>query len=199
MADAYPTKAQCKTFMVVSGSGEDDVIDFLLNGAVAFVERYCGRTFLDVESETISVMPTYPNLVGRGHRTLLLRGYDLFAVTGAGITNGDGETISDYTLLPLDGPPYYKIEIDADAGQYWNRGSSGKEVVTIVCTTGFSDAVPNDIFEAVLDLVLWKYRARTSGAGGPVTTATREGLTIAPAEVPPNIMQTLDYYKRLRI
>lgn len=192
MADAYPTATQVKTFLGISSSGDDTTIGYIVDGVTDFIERYCGRSFVDAAAQTIKVMPEYPNLLGR--RELLIKDWDVVSVTS--ITNGDGETISDYTLLPLNGPPYYKIEIDLDAGQVWNRGSDGAGVVTIVCTTGYASAVPNDIYLAFIQLCAWLYRARSAGAGGAVTTATREGLTIAPSEIPPNIRETLDLYKR---
>lgn len=194
MAAVYPTVANCKAFMVITAATDDATITFLVDGAISFVERYCGRSFLDVAAQTIYVMPTYPNLLNK--RTLLIKDRDLVAVTS--ITNGDGEAVTAYRLLPLNGPPYYQIEIHPDAGQTWNRGSDGEGVVTIVGTIGYKASVPDDVFMAVLELVAWLYRARSSGAGGSVTTATRAGLTIAPSELPPNIREVLDQYKRLK-
>lgn len=180
--------------MKISGSGDDTVIGYLVDGVTDWIERYCGRSFVDASGQTFYVMPSYPNVLNK--RTLIIK-QDLLAVTS--IVNGDGETISDYRLLPVDGPPYYKIEIDMDAGQIWNRGSDGTGIVTIEGTTGYASAVPDDVYMAFMQMVAWLYRARSSGAGGAVTTATREGLTIAPNEIPPNILLVLNLYRRLRV
>lgn len=194
MGALYPDTDDCKTFMGIAGSGEDAVIDWLVAGAVAFVERYCDRSFLDAESQTVYVMPEYPNLLGRGRRMLYVPDVELVGVDT--VTNGDGEEVADYRLLPVNGPPYFMVEIDRDAGQCWNRGSDGEGVVTIEGTTGYGTSVPDDVFMAILGLVAWLYRSRSSGGGGPVTTATRAGLVIAPSEVPGHLRELLDLYRR---
>ncbi len=193
---AYPTTAQVKTYLPASGSGEDTLIDWLLGGAVKFVENYTGHDFVADAAETFYVVPEYPNLLN-GRRTLLLRDREVITLTS--VTNGDGVAVAsgNYCLLPKSGPPYYKIELDPDSGLYWWRGSDGAGVVTVVASSeGYSAACPADVFMAILQLVAYLYRGRSTGAGGPVTTASRAGLIIPASEVPANILTVLDAYRR---
>lgn len=191
----YPTTANVKTFLGVVGAGEDTLIGWLLEAAVAFVEKYCGHDFVSQAGQTYEVVPEYPNLLA-GKRVLLIRDVDLYAVTS--VTNGDGVVVAagDYKLLPRSGPPYYKIELDADSGLVWWRGSDGSGVVEIQGTTGYSSACPDDVFLAILEIAAYEYRARQSGAGGVVTTATRQGIIVPPGSYPSYITDLLDPYRR---
>lgn len=195
---SYPTTANLKTYIKTASSAEDTLLGWVNDAAIRFVEAWCGHDFVADADQTIYVMPEYPNLLA-GRRVLLVRGYDIISVTS--ITNGDGESVDsgDYRLLPLDGPPYYKIELDADSGLFWWRGSDGAGVVTIVASSlGYSASCPADVFLAILDLGAYLYRARSSGGLGPVSTATRQGMVIPPDEVPPHILQMLAPYRRVR-
>ena len=195
---AYPTLAECKSSIGGTGTGQDAVIQWLLDGTVAFVERYCGRSFVPATGQEVYVVPGYPNLLGSGRRTLLVRDVDLVSVTA--ITNGDGEVLSsgDYRLLPRQGPPFYLIELGLASGKRWSAGDDGLGLVKIEGTTG-SATTPGDVFWAIQEIVAFLFRARSSGAAGAVTTATREGLVIKPSEFPPHVMVILENYQRGRL
>lgn len=191
---AYPTVSNVKTHLTITGSGDDATLTNILAAVVDWVEQWTGHSFVAASAQTIKVVPDYPNLLGR---RVLLIGHDLRSVTS--ITNGDGESISssDYTLLPLDGPPYHKIELHVDSGLRWWRGvESG--YVTIVGDVGFSSDVPDDVKLAILELCGYFYRARSTGAGGAVRTATRQGLIIEADELPGRVLELLGPYRRLR-
>ena len=199
MATAYPTVAEVKTYLSASAATDDAVITQIVNGVVDFVERYCGHKFIEAAAQTIYVSPEYPNVLGRHRRVLLVRDYDLVSVTT--LTNGDAVVVAstDYRLLPLDGPPYFMIELDADSGLYWWRGSDGAGVVTIVGTTGWkTDAVPDAIFLGILEFCKHVYKTRSSGGEGPVTLTARGGVIIPPGSVPQGVLDKLDLYARRR-
>ncbi len=194
----YPTSANCKTYIGASGAGDDTLIGWLLDGVIAWVEAWCGHDFVAQAAQTVKVMPEYPNILGRSRKKLLIRDFDLMAVTS--VTNGDGVSVAsgDYTLLPLSGPPYFMIELTPGSGKYWWRGWDGEGVVTIVGTTGQSTACPADVFQAILMLVAHFYRGRSSGAGGPLTTATRQGMVIEADKVPKTVLDLLANHRRVR-
>lgn len=189
----YPTDADVKTFLGITGSGEDALVGWLLEAAIQFVESYCGHTFVADELQTVEVVPEYPNLLD-GRRVLLIRDTEFMAVTS--VKNGDGVTLaaSDYKLLPRSGPPYHKIELRP--GLVWWRGSDGLGVVEIGGTTGTSTGCPADVFLAIIQIAAYEYRARQTGAGGAVTTATRQGMIIPPQSLAPHIMEKLNPYRR---
>lgn len=194
---AYPTVSDVKTYIGTASNTEDTLLEWLLAGAIAFVEKWTERNFVAASDQTIRVVPEYPNLLGRDRRKLLIRDYDLAAVTS--ITNGDGEVLAeaDYLLRPPDGPPYYCIEIYKWAGKCWTRGTVGYVEIE-ASSLGYSATCPEDVFAAILALVAHLYRSRTSGASGPVSTATRQGLMIPPSTVPVDILQMLQPYRRYK-
>jgi len=192
----YPTYANLKTFLGTSSSAEDTLLGWIIDAAIAFVEVWTGHDFVAQASQTIYVNPVYPARLGP--RVLLIRQYDVMAVTE--IKNGDGVVVAaaNYRLLPLDGPPYHKIELAADSGLCWTRGAAGTGVVAIKGTTGFSTGCPKDVFLAILMIGAAYYRARSSGGMGTVMTATRQGLVIEPGNLPPEILALLEPYRRWR-
>ena len=196
---AYPAVSDLKTYLGTSSATEDTLLGVVLNAAIAWVEAWCGHDFVADSAQTIKIMPDYPNLMDRARRVLLVRNWEIISVTS--ITNGDGEVVAaaDYTLLPLSGPPYYKIELHADSGLYWTRGSDGAGFVTIVASSlGYTADVPNDVKLAILQIAAYMYRARGSGTAGKVATATRQGLVIQPDELPATSLQLLWNYRRVR-
>ena len=196
---SYPALANLKTFVNTSSESEDGVLQICLDAAIDFVEKYTGHSFEESDSVTIKVIPEYPYILGPHRRKLLINEYDIQSVSG--ITNGDGESIaaSDYRLLPVDGPPYFMIELAADSGLYWFSGWDRIGTVDIVCTTGYcaDTGTPGDIYAAIIQLAVHLYRARSSGGGGHVRTATRGGLVIEPSDIPDSVRVVLDSYRRL--
>jgi len=185
---AYPVLVDVKAYLKVAGAGEDGLLQQLLDAAISFVEGWCGRKFTRALGQT-KVVPEYPHRVGS--RKLLVKA-DVYSVTS--IQNGDGSLIgaNEYLLLPFSGPPYWCIELKPWAA--WSRGADGSGVVTISGDIGLD--CPADVSSAVLELVAYLYRSRTTGAGGAVTTATRQGLIIPASSVPGHVLEVLNLHRR---
>lgn len=193
---AYPVLADCKTYLGITTSGDDAMLTAMLDAAKSLCERWTGRHFDLKTSQTVKVRPRYPTLSGQG-RILLIRDVDLAAVSA--VVNGDGVAVGsgDYALLPLVGPPYYLLELTRASGLIWWAGATGDGLVTLTCSTGFATTPPM-IFHSIIEVVAWLYRSRSSGGGGHVTTATREGLLISPSEIPPHLGAIFDDWRRRR-
>lgn len=194
---AYPTVVQCKTFLGAQGDGDDALLTQVLAAAVKWVEEWCGHVFVKVTGTSVYIVPAYPNLLGRG-RSLLVREHDVYKITQ--ITNGDGEIVAatDYLAYPVEKPPFYRIELSPVSGLVWTRGDDGLGQVVILGDMGATSTCPSDVFYAIMEIVAFYYRSRSSGAAGPLTTATRQGLVINPSQVPPHALELLVNWRRRR-
>ena len=45
MSHQYTDKSELKTWLGITGSGQDTNIDFALDAAAAAIDKYCGRLF----------------------------------------------------------------------------------------------------------------------------------------------------------
>ena len=52
MSHQYTDKSQLKTWLGITGSGQDTNIDFALDAAAAAIDNYCGRQFTISDVET---------------------------------------------------------------------------------------------------------------------------------------------------
>ena len=189
---AYPTLAQLKTFLGVSTSDLDTPLTQALNGAIAYIEAACNRNFVKMSGETRSFPVRYP-YVFSGRRKLSV--YDEFSGTIT-ITNGDGVVITDYNLVPANGPYYYAVELKPGVTSF-NDGGTGA-MVTI--EADWEQDTPNDIFKAVMDLAAFEYRAGQQGSGGEVQTSARgSGLTVQSSDIPEHIQRVIELHTRVAV
>jgi hypothetical protein len=184
---AYPTLDQVKAWIVTAG--DDTNIRFILDGIIAAVEQYCGRSFI-----TNTVTQEYPARAPyvTQSRTLLTMFEDLTSVTS--LTNGDGTVIAaaDYELIPPDGPPYYQIRLKPQSGEIFQEDTDGT-LIELVGNLAYSATCPDDIFTAILNLVDLTYAGKQDGAG---TSVTAQGVIIDKSVWPKSITDILDRRKR---
>jgi hypothetical protein len=188
---AYPTDAQVKTWLNISGSGEDALITLINTGAKAYVERYCNRVF-EAASSTKN-FPIRKPYVSADRRVLSLF-QDLASLTS--VTNGDGVAFTVATELelhPVDAP-YYQIRIKPTSGKVFQTTNDAR--IAVVGTWGLAATCPADIFMAILDLCQMQYLARMTGSAGAVQQIGQQGLIAQPAAIPATITDVLDAYKR---
>jgi hypothetical protein len=187
---AYPTDAQLKTWLGISGAGDDAQVTFVNTAAKGFVERYCNRIFEGASS--VKNFPVRRPYVSRnGLRLSLFQ--DAAAVTA--VTNGDGVafTVATELLLhPID-PPYYEIHVKPTSGKVFY--SANDTPIAVTATWGFATTCPPAIFEAILEIGVILYRGRESG--GSVGQVGRSGVFIQGVEIPKLIVDVLDEYKRV--
>lgn len=93
LTSALTTVQRFKDFREINDNNEDTLIERLINATTAYVQRYCGRTFL---------LTTYTNQEydGDGSRILRLRNYPVTTVTslerrGSAMNTNTWSTISD--------------------------------------------------------------------------------------------------------
>jgi len=127
---------------------DDDLIDALRSASHEFEDR-TGKWFQPrVESRYFDALSTNDGGDLDGLDLLLDR--ELYELTA--LINGDGSTISDYTLLPKAGPPYTKIRIASTA--YWAVPADTGDPVDAIQVDGvWVGGQPGQWFSAVDTLV----------------------------------------------
>lgn len=113
----------------------DDQIRRTLQSATDSVEALLGRRFVP-ETRTQSFKWPQPLGVTSMPHTIWLDRHEVVSV--ASVTSG-GQTITDLFLEPQDGPPYTRIELDADSGAAFVRASAGQRSITVAGDYGYSD------------------------------------------------------------
>lgn len=188
----YPTSANFKTWAGISGSGDDTVVGYALDGAKAWFERECNRVF--VAASATKKFPVRHPYVGKDKTRLNLLGQFLVAVTS--ITNGDDDVLvvdTEYVLHPL-AAPYHRVDIVRASGLFWTDGGDGSPV-TIEATWGESAACPADVFLGILELAQAEYLARMQGTGGTVQFSGNSGMILQPSEFPKRVHEIADNYR----
>jgi len=187
---AYPTLAQAKVFLGISGSGDDTSLTQILNGVIKTVERRTGRVFVAAaETRYFSVRSPYVN---RDPLALNLFA-DLVSVTT--LTNGDAEVITSayYNLISLTGAaPYYRVELKPGNGYVWRSDGAGGRV-SIAGTWGYSAACPADLFLAIMEQVGNVAGSRAQGGG---VTVTKGGFVVDYGQWPEHVREVVESYKR---
>ena len=167
---------------------DDQFITRLIESASAIMAGETGVNFVAASGTRYFDVPEGPELV-----------VDDF-VTLTSITNGDGSAIatSDVTTLPANKTPKYVIRIKASSAAYWCATTAGDTVaaISVTATWGYSTAAPDDVREAVEDIVVSKYKSRFGVGAEGAATVTGAGVVITPRDITAFAKKVIDRYKR---
>lgn len=176
---AYATLAQLKEYLGVGSTDDDALLGRLLDAATAAIDQYCNRTFTATSGER-----KYYEAMGK---FLWLDG-DLLSVSG--ITNGDGNAVTTYALLPANATPKFAIVLAAGS---WV--ASATEPITVTGQWGYSTAPPADIVHACIRLAAYYYRQKDAQVYDTVAEPSL-GIITVPAGLPADVARLLDPYRR---
>ncbi len=185
---AYATIFELKSYLAIADGGDDLLLMELLDRASAAIDAYTGRRF------EASYGTHYYDMAAVDGDTLMLDGDLYSAIT---IINGEGQTISQYWLLPRNlGPPYYKIKLK-DASDYsWAFDADGE--VEVYGLWGYSAEPPDDIVHACIRLAAYYYRQKDAQVFD-VTALPEQGIITVPKGMPADVRQLLDRYRKLGV
>ena len=176
---AYATLSQLKTYLGLSGSADDALLEQLLGRATAAIERYTHRRFT---GETGERRFSWASVNG----PLLWLGEDLLQASS--IVDGDGGSVTEYRLLPPS-PPHHTIYRRSG----WNPADGDVKVVGV---WGYSSAPPPDVVHACIRLAGYYYRQRDAQVFD-VTALPEQGVITVPKGMPADVKQLLDIYRRV--
>lgn len=188
---AYPTLAELKTHLGISGSSDDTHLTKLLNGAIEFVEHYTGRVFDGQADETRRYFARHKQHFAVRHSLMLFE--DLATVTSLTHPRLGALTLNTHYILEPQVAPHYKISLLSDVFDF----GSPTDAVVLVGKFGYSATCPDDIAVLILELAQSAYHGRNSGGGGDVMLVQgNSGAILRPKTLSELQVAVLESYKR---
>lgn len=189
---AYTNAATVKTYLGVSGTGDDTLIGALVTRAQSIIDRYCGRTF-EASANTTRYFDPTRDVIGQ---TLF---FDRDCCSIGTVTNGDSSTVAStsYVTEPRNETPYYAITLLASKGLWWTYSDDPENAISISAKWAYSATAPDDIVQAATRLAGYLYRQRDSGVFD-VTASPELGIVTVPQGIPRDVAIILAPYRRIR-
>lgn len=190
---AYCTTAQVKSYLGITGSGDDALLATLIAAAQAHIDAHCERTF-EAESDTTRYCDAIADVDG----SLLILPGDLCAITS--VTNGDSTAVSgsSYVTEPRRATPFWGLRLKQSATISWTYSTTPENAIAIVGRWAYSTSAPDDVVQACIRLAAYLYRQKDNAAdldrGVVVGNAT-----LLPATIPADIALFLRSYVRVGV
>ena len=193
----YTDAALIKAYAGALGTSDDALLDDLADRAQKLVENYTGRVFEGTGTSSRS----FDAVADVEDRTLY---FDEDAVSINTVTNradGTPETIgtSSYITLPRNRTPYYGIRLLASANKEWDYQDDPESGITVVANWRYSATPPDDIVQATTRLAAFLYRQKDTNSDLDRPLLTDAGVTILPSQVPHDVKQTLEFYRKRHV
>ena len=192
---AYTTSALLKTYIGVTGSGDDTLLTALIARAQKAIDTFTGRTFEAAADSTRE----YTVGVDTDGDTLYLD-QDLCAITSV-ITDADATSpvtlaTTEYITRPRNVTPYHAIQILGSSSNTWTYTDNPENGITVTGKFAFSESPPDDIIHACLRLAAYYYRQKDAGVFD--TTAIPDaGIIQIPQGIPADVKVILSPYVRM--
>ena len=190
---AYTTAALLKTYLGVSGSGDDTLLTALIARAQQAIDTYTGRTF-EASADTTRKFTVGEDTNGR----MLYFDEDCAAITTVTTNADDGSggtavASTEYVTHPHNRTPYHAIELLYSSSNTWTYTSDRQNGVTVLGKWAYSTSAPDDIVHACLRLAAYYYRQKDAGSFD--TTAIPEaGIIQIPQGIPRDVQLILNPY-----
>lgn len=188
---AYTTVSDLKTYLGVTGTGDDTLLGDLIDRAQKIIESATDRVF-EASADTTRYFDAIDDVQG----AVLWFDEDLCAITT--VTNGDSvEVASDeYVTQPRNSTPYDSIKLLSSSNKSWTYSTDPENAISVEGKWAFSTSPPDDIVHATVRLAAYLYRQKDN-AKELDRTVIAGNATILPANFPSDVMTIIRHYKRL--
>lgn len=192
---AYATVAHVKSYLGLSGTGDDALISTLLSAATAAIEAHTQREFQAQVNETRDF-----SLYDVQNGTLYLDD-DLCEINNITVEadNGSGGVTlatTDYITKPRNKTPYYAIKMISSSSNVWSYSQSPDTAIKVSGKWGWSQTPPNDIEHACVRLAGYYYRQKDAQVYD-VTATPELGQITTPQGLPADVRIILAPYVKL--
>lgn len=186
----YTTWAAVKTYLDISGTGDDTLGAALVARASAMIDRYCRRVFTAASATRLFDVP---------EKATLWLDEDLVSLTT--LTNGDGTAIasSQYVLLPTNRTPKFAVRLRETASVSWQGSATtgAAQAIALLGSWGYAATPPDDVVQAAVRLTAWIYRQRDAPFGQ--TARPEIGVIETPLSMPPDVVKLLAPFVKVRV
>ena len=176
---AYTGVSDIKSYLGISASTDDALIETLVSSAQSAVDAYFRRTF-----EASATGTRYFDAVADVRGRTLYLGEDLCSITS--VTNGNGNLVTGYVTEPRNSAPYYALTIKSNVAENWTYSSYPENAITIVGKWAYSATAPATIVHLTKWLAAAMYRGKDN-----IPVAGENGIAAAvdilAGDVPPDI------------
>lgn len=188
---SYPTRAELKSHLGISGSGDDTPLDNCLSGAIKFVETVTGRVFAG-QADTTRYYFRHDVRYFPDRQTLML--FDDLATCTSVIHPRLGALVQNEQYILRDyNAPFHKIQL---LGEVFDFPAAG-DAVEVTGKWGYSASCPNDLRLLILELAQSAYHGRNSGGGGDIMLIQGgSGAVLRPKTLSEQQQKLLGSYKR---
>ena len=194
---ALTTLAELKDYLNISGSGDDSILESLIDRVTALFESYTGRKLkardYHYDPAEAAYDPENAVLDGDGGSSLILPQYPVNSITTLRVM---GSEIPEATSYAATG--WINDGNLRSAGILRLRGytlSAGRAFVEIAYNAGYG-AVPDDLAQAAIEQAAWKFREGRKGELGIQSHTLPDGsVTFRPTDLLPSVQGVLSLYK----
>ncbi len=189
---AYTTVGAVKRYLGISESTDDELLSELIAAAAqTAIDGFCRRSF-EASADSTRYFHARDDVADSG--MVLWLDEDLAQITT--VTNGDGVAVgtSEYTTIPRNEVPYYKLRILASSSKAWTYTSDPEDAISIAGRWAYSTTAPDDIVQACTRYTAFMYRAKDA----PLTdvTAIEAGTVIRTPGMPADVKSILMPYRK---
>ena len=192
---AYTTAALVKSYLGITGTGDDTLLGLLIVQAQDAIDDYTQRTF-EAASDTTRLYTVGVDTDGR----YLYLDEDLCSITTV-TTNADASSPTtltdetDFITIPRNKTPYIALEIMRGSNYTWTYTDDPELGVSIVGKFAYSTSPPANIVHATERLVGYYFRQKDSQVFD-VTAIPDAGVITVPVGIPADVKKILEVYRR---
>lgn len=193
---AYITSANLKTYLGITGSGDDALIAILVANAQKAVDTFCSRTF-EASSNATRYFTVGVDTKGRD----LFLDEDLAAINTV-TTNADAASPTsltqdtDYIALPRNITPYHTLRMLSSSDYTWDYTDDPEMGIEISGKWAYSETAPADIVQACYRLAGYYYRQKDAQVFD-VTAIPDAGVITVPQGIPADVQRILMPYRKV--
>lgn len=195
---AYAAASDVKTYLGISGSGDDDLITALIARAQRAIDSRTGRSF-EVSVDTTRRFTVGKDTVGEK----LLFDADICAITTVKTDADDGSggttvPATAYVTLPRNKTPYYGIQLLTSKNYDWTYTSDPEAGISVEGKWAYSTSPPADIVQACIRWAAYMYRQKDAQVFDTIAIPDA-GVIQIPAGIPADVEKLLSPYIRPRL
>ena len=186
----YLTTAELKTYLSITGAGDDTLLGRMCDAAEALVEQKLGCKVV-----AVSATRYYDAIkdVRANGADLVVDYHDVLT----SVTNGDAVAVSTSNIqrMPVNGTYKNRLHLKASSGLTWTYSTDPVAAITVVATWGLvvnAAAVPAHIEEITQEIAAWLYRNRDSSMSSEILAVARGGTILMPGKMPPALQSMLN-------